>query len=95
MLPNPTLSMLFPAAGKPLEITGKCALEFLWLRPQRVHIAKLEYARTTARLVQSCLDLIRDVRVAFTDLTLADVQCQVLDKSADVADQIETMSRAE
>ena len=72
MLPNPTLSMLFPVGAKPFELTAKYPIEALWLRPRRVAVAKLDYERTAQRLVQSGLDLIRDVRLACADLTLAD-----------------------
>lgn len=71
MLPNPTLSMLFPVGTKPFELTAKYPLEAFWLRPRRVAAAKLDYERTTQRLVQSGLDLIRDVRLAYVDLGLA------------------------
>ena len=71
MLPNPTLSMLIPIDTKPLELTAKYPLEILWLRPRRVKSAQLEYERTTQRLVQSGLDLIRDVRLAYAEVTLA------------------------
>ncbi len=71
MLPNPTLSMLFPIGVKPLELTAKYPLEAFWLRPRRVAAAKLDYERTAQRLVQSGLDLIRDVRLACADLGLA------------------------
>ena len=71
MLPNPTLSMLFPVGAKPFELTAKYPLEAFWLRPRRVAAAKLDYERTAHRLVQSGLDLIRDVRLACADLGLA------------------------
>ncbi len=71
MLPNPTITMLLPTGPKPLELTARMPLEFLWLRPKRVAVAELEYERTVHRLTQSGLDLIRDVRVAHTDLALA------------------------
>lgn len=72
MLPNPTLSLLIPVGAKPLELTAKYPFEVLWLRPSRVAAARLDYERTAKRLVQSGLDLIRDVRVAFADVTLSD-----------------------
>lgn len=71
MLPNPTLSMLFPVGAKPFELTAKYPLEAFWLRPRRVAAAKLDYERTAQRLVQGGLDLIRDVRLACADLGLA------------------------
>ena len=70
MLPNPTLSMLFPIGAKPLELTVKYPLETLLLRPRRVAAARLDHERTAQRLVQSGLDLIRDVRLIYADLEL-------------------------
>ena len=72
MLPNPTFSMLIPVGAKPLELTVRYPFEFPLAAPRRVAAAKLDYERTAQRLVQSGLDLIRDVRLAFAELTLAD-----------------------
>lgn len=88
MLPNPTLSVLFPVGAKPLEITVKYPFEILWLRPKRVAAAKLDYERTAQRLVQSGLDLIRDVRVAFADLALANQRLQLAAATVTLNQQI-------
>jgi cobalt-zinc-cadmium efflux system outer membrane protein len=60
-LSNPTLSMLFPWGPKQFEFTATFPLEALYLRPQRVRIAEIEAERVAEGLVQSGLDLIRDV----------------------------------
>ncbi len=65
MLPNPTFSMLVPWGAKPLELTLRYPLEIFWLRPQRVELAQLDVEQTSQRLVQTGLDLIRDVRIAY------------------------------
>lgn len=88
MLPNPTLSVLFPVGAKPLEVTAKYPLEIFWLRPRRVATAKLDYERTAQRLVQSGLDLIRDVRVAFADLALANQRLQLARATVTLNQQI-------
>lgn len=71
MLLNPTLSMLFPVGPKQLEFTATLPLEILWLRPKRIAIAQVEAERVAQGLVQSGLDLARDVRVALSELCLA------------------------
>ena len=88
MLPNPTLSMLFPVGAKPFELTARYPLEILWLRPKRVTAAKLDYERTAQRLVQSGLDLIRDVRVAFADVALANQRLQLAEATVALNQQI-------
>lgn len=98
MLPNPTLSMLFPVGAKPFELTAKYPLEVLWLRPRRVAAAKLDYERTAQRLVQSGLDLIRDVRVSCADLALANQRLAIAETTEklnrDIAEQAQARLRA-
>ena len=71
LLANPTLSMLFPLGPKQLEFVVNVPLEALWLRPRRVAIAQIDAERVADGLVQSGLDLVRDVRAGCSDLTLA------------------------
>ena len=71
LLANPTFSMLFPLGPKQLEFTATFPLEALWLRPKRVAIAQIEAERVAEGLVQSGLDLVRDVRGGLSDLSLA------------------------
>ncbi len=94
MLPNPTFSMLIPVGAKPLELTAKYPFEILWLRPKRVAAAKLDYERTAQRLVQSGLDLIRDVRVAFADLSLANQRIQLAGETHSLNQRIAELSQA-
>lgn len=98
MLPNPTLSMLFPVGSKPFELTAKYPLEAFWLRPRRVAAAKLDYQRTEQRLVQSGLDLIRDVRLACADFRHANQRfalAQVTEKlNRDIAGQVQARLNA-
>lgn len=94
MLPNPTLSMLFPVGAKPLELTVKYPVEALWLRPRRVAAAKLDYERTEQRLTQSGLDLVRDVRLACADLTLASERFDLLEGAAALVEGIAEQAQA-
>ncbi|MEJ6643484.1 MAG: TolC family protein [Akkermansiaceae bacterium] len=70
-LPNPTLSMLLPAGPKQLEFAIKYPVEALWLRPRKIEIAKLDAEGIGKTLQQNGLDLVRDVRVAYINLTNA------------------------
>ncbi len=94
MLPNPTFSMLIPVGAKPLELTARYPLEVFWLRPKRVAAAKLDHEKTAQRLVQNGLDLIRDVKLAYTDLTLAEQRIKLLEETRKLAVQIEKLSQA-
>ncbi|MEO7415177.1 MAG: TolC family protein [Opitutaceae bacterium] len=71
MLANPTLSMLFPLGPKQLEFAATLPLEALWLRPKRQAIAEVEAERVAQGLVQTGLDLVRDVKAALSDYALA------------------------
>src|SRR6266540_291543 len=94
MLPNPTFSLLIPVGAKPLELTAKYPFELLWLRPRRVAAARLDYDRTAQRLVQSGLDLIRDVRVAFADVTLSDERSKLAAETLSLNTRIAELSQA-
>ena len=94
LLPNPTFSMLIPVGAKPLELTAKYPFEILWLRPRRVAAAKLDYERTAQRIVQSGLELIRDVRVAFADLSLANQRLALAEETSTLNQSIAGLSQA-
>lgn len=94
MLPNPTFSMLVPWGAKPLELTIRYPLEIFWLRPQRVETAKLDVEQTAHRLVQTGLDLIRDVRVAHAELTLAKERLKLAHSSFTLNQNIAELTHA-
>jgi cobalt-zinc-cadmium efflux system outer membrane protein len=94
MLPNPTLSMLMPFGAKPLEMTLIYPLEIFWLRPQRIETAKLDVEQTAHRLVQTGLDLIRDVRVAHAELTLAKERLKLAHSSVTLNQNIAELTHA-
>lgn len=72
LLPNPELIGIFSMDDKPYRYAFEVPLEALWFRPIRVAAAEREVARVSERLTQSGLDLIRDVRQACADLSLAE-----------------------
>jgi cobalt-zinc-cadmium efflux system outer membrane protein len=71
LIPNPDLLYLFPLGAKQAESTLTIPLEFLWLRGGRVAVARDTADRTSARLVQAGMDLVRDARLGYADLALA------------------------
>ncbi len=94
MLPNPTLSMLIPVGAKPLELTAKYPFEILWQRPRRISAAKLDYERTAQRLIQSGLDLIRDVRLGYADAILSQRRLKLAEELLALNKRIAQLSQA-
>lgn len=70
-LPNPTLSFLFPVSTRQLELSAAYPVSVLLQRPWRVAVAKLDVERVARSLVQSGLDFVRDVRIAWSELHAA------------------------
>src|SRR6185503_19638426 len=70
-LSNPNFSVLFPMGPKQAEFALTLPVEALWIRPRRMAVAKLNERKVAEQLVQRGLDLIRNVRVAFADVALA------------------------
>lgn len=71
LLRNPVLSVLFPIGPKQLEAIVNLPLELLWQRPRRVAAAKTNVLRVAESLEQNALNLVRDVRLAYSDVLLA------------------------
>src|SRR5262245_58915182 len=71
LLPNPEFAFFWHVVDKPYKFLFDYPLEALWLRPFRVKVARLENERACEKLVQSGLDLMRDVRQAYVDVNLA------------------------
>ncbi|MBI5515014.1 MAG: TolC family protein [Deltaproteobacteria bacterium] len=71
LLPNPTLSLLFPLGPRQLEAWLAWPIDALWQRPRRVEAARLDVERVARGLVQSGLDVARDARVAHAEVVLA------------------------
>lgn len=66
-LPNPMLTMLFPLGPHQLSGYLLVPLAALVQRPARVKVAQRDVERVARSLVQTGLDLIRDVRVAHAE----------------------------
>jgi outer membrane protein, heavy metal efflux system len=94
MLPNPTLWTLFPGSVKPFELLLRYPVEVVWLRPARVEAAELEVERTTERLVQNGLDVIREIRLAVAELALARERLELAGSTAGLAREVAELTRA-
>ena len=94
LLTNPSFSVLFPLGPKQLEFTATFPLEALWLRPRRVAAARLQTERIAQTLVQHGLNLVRDVRVAYADLWLANERVRLSNAALDVRKRIAQLSEA-
>lgn len=71
MIRNPIFTMLLPLGPKQLELTALLPIEEIWQRPRRVSAAQGEVERVATNLVQTGLDLVRDTRLAFAEVVLA------------------------
>ena len=80
-LRNPILTLLLPWGPKQLEFTAGFPLEVFWQRPRRVAAAKIDFERVAESLVQTGLNLVRDVRVAYADVGLADDRARIASES--------------
>jgi cobalt-zinc-cadmium efflux system outer membrane protein len=93
-LSNPRLWSVFPVGVKQLEFTLYVPLEAIWLRPRRLAAARLKSHQTANRLVQDGLDLIRDVRVAYAELTLAQDRLRIAKEGARLNGRIAELALA-
>jgi outer membrane protein, heavy metal efflux system len=94
LIANPTLSLLFPLGPKQLEFAVKWPVEFLWERPRRLAAAKLSLESAAKGLVQTGLDLARDVRLAYTDLALAIDRLTLAKEAAATLERINTLTQS-
>jgi cobalt-zinc-cadmium efflux system outer membrane protein len=77
LLTNPNLQTFIPVGVKQWEWTLFVPLEAFVLRPHRLAVARRDYQRIANTLVQSGLDVVRNARVAHTDLALAIAQAKL------------------
>jgi len=92
LLRNPAFQVLFPVGPKPFESVLQWPVEALWQRPRRVAAARLNLEAVSSAVVQSGLDLARDVRVAYADLGLAQQRAAVGRQSAELRERIAALT---
>ena len=91
MLKNPQFWGVLPSgssAAGPLEFAIRFPLEALWVRPQRVEAAQHTLKQAVELLVQHGLNLIRDVKVAFANVLLAEQRLALTLKNTEILRQI-------
>ncbi len=88
LLVNPDLQMLFGIGTKPFELLLSLPIQALWQRPRRVAAAELDLESVSQGLVQNGIDLVRDVRIGHSELTLAEQQAEIQAEAARLRKQI-------
>jgi outer membrane protein, heavy metal efflux system len=88
LLPNPEFAYWWPVPDKVFKYLFDFPIESLYLRPLRVKAAAAENERAAARLTQLALDLIRDTRLAYSDLHLARDRVKVAERALAVRERI-------
>jgi outer membrane protein, heavy metal efflux system len=71
MIQNPLMTLFLPWGPRQAELTLSLPLQSLWQRGRRVKAARLDVERVANGLVAAGLDLIRDTKMAYTALALA------------------------
>jgi cobalt-zinc-cadmium efflux system outer membrane protein len=77
LLHNPIFGLLFPVGPKQLEAFVNWPLDAFRQRPRRVAAARLDLDRVTESLVQNGLDLVRDVRLQYASLAMAEERARI------------------
>lgn len=83
LIRNPVFSILLPLGPKQLEFAATWPIEAV-RRATRRASAPSDLTRTAQRLVESGLDLVRDVRLAYADALLAEERARLAEDSRDV-----------
>jgi cobalt-zinc-cadmium efflux system outer membrane protein len=92
ILPNPEFLYGWPMHLKAFKYLIDFPIESLWLRPIRVAAATSENERVCKRLTQAGLDLIRDVRQAYSDALLASARLKVAEEILRVRQRTEQIA---
>ncbi len=71
MIQNPLLSLFLPWGPRQAELTVSLPLQALWQRGRRVEAAQLDVERVASGLVAAGLDLVRDTKITYATLGLA------------------------
>jgi cobalt-zinc-cadmium efflux system outer membrane protein len=87
LLPNPVLSLVFPGNSKAREGTLSVPIQLLQ-RPTRIAIAELNAERIAQGLLESGLGLVRDVRIAYSQLVFAQTREALAGRGAALATDV-------
>lgn len=92
IIQNPLLQYLSPNGGIVAQGYMYFYLDNLWQRPHRVAAAKRDAAKVAENMVQRCFTMIRDVQVAYADLTLGYARAGILAANADIRKQMSELA---
>jgi outer membrane protein, heavy metal efflux system len=92
LLPNPELLFAFGVTNKPYRYAIDLPIDAIWSRPIRIRAMKNEADATAYRLMQSGLNLIRDVRIAYAQAVLAKERLSVMETSYLLREKIHVLS---
>ncbi len=84
LIANPQTQIYFPSGAKEGQYTLYAPIESYFLRPARVKVANREYRRVGEQLVQNGLNVVRDIRLAYTDLALITEQSKLAAEAVDI-----------
>jgi cobalt-zinc-cadmium efflux system outer membrane protein len=92
---NPYVVTMLPVNLKQWELALYVPLDALLLRPRRTEAARFEAARVGVRLVQDGLNTIRDARVAYADLVLAQRRVQLARQGLELQRDVARIAEAQ
>jgi cobalt-zinc-cadmium efflux system outer membrane protein len=93
MLPNPIFTYLFPVGPKLLETSLAYPIDVFWQRPNRIAAAKLDSRKIAESLIVDGLGLIREVRVAYTELILSQEQTRLAEQEASLQGRLAEVAK--
>ena len=93
LLTNPQFHTFIPVGVKEWEWTLFVPLETFLLRPRRVEAAERDYQRVANTLMQTGLNFVRDVRLAYTDLALATAQADLANETVSLRQNIAELTQ--
>jgi len=93
LIANPQVVIYFPSGDKEGQYTLYAPIESYFLRPARVKVANREYRRVGDQLVQNGLNVARDIRLAYTDLSLSTEQAQLAAEAVEIRQGIADLTQ--
>ena len=93
LLRNPQFQILLPGGTKQLEWALFLPIDALLLRETRLDISEREVCRVAEQIVQNGLDVVRDTRVAHTDLVFAVDRAALANEAVDVRKRIADLTK--
>jgi cobalt-zinc-cadmium efflux system outer membrane protein len=93
LIADPQFTIFFPLGPKQLEFTAFQAVDALWLQEIRIRAAELDLDRVSQTMVQNGLDVIRDVKIAHTNLLLAQQRLELAHVAQKLRREIATLAR--